>query len=53
MAAYETLRKLVPKPRFFFAGEGIVYGLTPTAGVGIAVSGTPVDCVPCDGTCNC
>ncbi|MBQ6165765.1 MAG: hypothetical protein IJK23_14945 [Clostridia bacterium] len=53
MAAYETLRKLSPTPKFFFASEGIVYGLTPGEDGSLAVSETPVDCIPYDGTYNC
>ncbi|MBR4745070.1 MAG: hypothetical protein IK082_12915 [Oscillospiraceae bacterium] len=53
MAAYETLRRLVPQPQFFFAGDGIVYGLTPMKKGGFLISETPVDCVPYDGTYNC
>ena len=53
MEAYETLRKLLPKPQFFFASEGIVYGLTPGENGAFTVSETPVDCIPYDGTYNC
>ena len=53
MEAYETLRRLLPKPQFFFASEGIVYGLTPAGKNGFTVSETPVDCIPYDGTYNC
>ena len=53
MEAYETLRKLLPRPQFFFASEGLVYGLTPTAKGDFIVSETPVNCIPYDGTYNC
>lgn len=53
MEAYETLRKLLPKPQFLFASEGIVYGLTPGANCRLTVSETPVDCIPYDGSYHC
>lgn len=53
MEAYETLRKLLPRPKFFFASEGIVYGLTPSESGCFDVSEYPVDCIPYDGSYNC
>lgn len=53
MEAYRTLSRLLPHPQFFFASEGIVYGLTPTENGRFSVSETPVDCIPYDGSYNC
>ena len=50
MAAYLTLRKTVPTENFFFASEGIVYGLTPLEDGSFSVSETPVNCNGYDGT---
>ena len=47
--AYVTLRKSVPEENFFFAGENIVYGLTPLADGSISVSETAVNCSGFDG----
>lgn len=53
MQAYKTLKSLWPRPQFFFANLGIVYGLTPAADGRWIISETPVTCIAYDGSYNC
>ena len=48
MAAYKTLRKVVPADRFFFANRNIVYGLVPLSGGDFRLEEIPVKCVKYD-----
>ena len=53
VTAYGTLRKTVPEENFFFADQGLVYGLTPQSDGSVTVSETPVNCNAYDGSYNC
>ena len=52
--SYKSLcHDLIQEENFFFADQGLVYGLTPLPDGSVTVSETPVDCNAYDGSYNC